>query len=169
MKVTGLVVGILSLVVMTLQLVHDAYGLGVAPISVAREIYRDVIGGPPTTVDAGGPSADELVESAETLDEAMEEIIEESFDNTPPTPPSNLRVSEQNECVITLEWDPSTDDEELSGYRIFGNGSFDGMVDEKFTEFEVRLVPGDSKTFTVVAFDASSNESKLSNEQSASC
>jgi hypothetical protein len=169
MKAAKFVVGILTLAVAVLQLVHDAYGVGVAPISAAREVYRDITGDNPTDSQSADVSADEIVESAQELDEAMDELIEESFDSTPPTPPSNLRIAEQNECVVNLEWDPSTDDEELSAYRVYSNGSFDGMVDEKFTEFEVRLFPGDSRTFTVIAVDGSANESKRSNEATASC
>ena len=160
-----------GVVIAALQLVHQVYGVGVAPITVGWEIVREFTGGVPTSGAPGeipvgsGSSGD----PSQILEDAMKDGIEDISDSIPPTSPSNLRVTAQDECVVTLAWDPSTDDKELSGYRIYDRGSVRGMVAEGTTEFVDRLVPGTATSFTVVAFDRSLNESERSNEVAASC
>jgi len=104
----------------------------------------NITGGSPDGEPAGQPagvSSDEIVESGQVLEEAMDELIEDSFDSTPPAPRSNLRIAGQSGCLVTLEWDPSKDDEGMSAYRVYSNGSFEGMVDEQSTKLEVSLFP----------------------------
>ena len=44
-------------------------------------------------------------------------------DDTPPTEPANLAVSAATRTSVSLTWSPSTDNVEVSGYRVYVNGA----------------------------------------------
>ncbi|MBA3360005.1 MAG: hypothetical protein H0T94_00800 [Acidimicrobiia bacterium] len=65
MKAAGRVVAVLTLIVAALQLVHDAYGLGVAPVSFARDAYLGIFG--TVGIDPPQVAADDIVAANEPL------------------------------------------------------------------------------------------------------
>jgi chitinase len=79
-------------------------------------------------------------------------------DHTPPTPPTN--VTAENNGMILVRWNPSTDDftpQSLIRYDVYVNGVLSAVVAGK-TSAEVDAYPG-VNTITVIAVDESNNES----------
>jgi chitodextrinase len=78
-------------------------------------------------------------------------------DVEPPSTPQNLRSPAQTASRIELAWDPATDNEGVTGYRVYGPS---GAVDVAGTSYaETGLAPLTSYAFQVSAFDAEGNES----------
>lgn len=84
-----------------------------------------------------------------------------SADTTPPTIPSNLRTTAVLDTSIAIAWDASTDDVAVTGYKIYRGGVLIGTASStNFTNSG--LTPDTSYSFTVVAYDAASNNSSPS-------
>ena len=83
-------------------------------------------------------------------------------DRTPPTTPTNLRVTSLTQTSVTLAWNPSTDKSSFS-YSVSMNGqSF--TVPQTQTSYTIDwLSAGRTYTFSVTAVDASLNTSGRSN------
>jgi chitodextrinase len=85
----------------------------------------------------------------------------EHVDNTPPTIPSNVRVTDASSSSLTVTWEESVDDIGVKGYRIF----VDDIIDTTISTLSYKkkgLVPESSYRFTVSSFDLSGNESTKS-------
>lgn len=79
-------------------------------------------------------------------------------DITPPSVPLNLTASSVTSNSVTLSWAASTDDIGVAGYQVFRNGTLVGSP-TTMTFTDVNLSPGTAYTYTVAAFDFSSNTS----------
>jgi fibronectin type 3 domain-containing protein len=87
-------------------------------------------------------------------------------DRTPPTTPTNLRVTSVSHKSVTLAWDPSTDRSSFS-YSVNVNG-LSWTVPQTQTTFTVNsLSAGQTYTFYVTAVDTALNTSGRSNTVTA--
>jgi len=85
-----------------------------------------------------------------------------SGDKTPPTTPTNLRVTSLTQTSVTLAWDPSTDNSSFS-YSVNKDGQ-GFTVPQTQTSFTIDwLSAGRTYTFYVTAVDGSLNTSGKSN------
>ncbi len=83
-------------------------------------------------------------------------------DAVPPTIPTSLEATEITDTSVNLSWGPSTDNEELVGYRVYQNGFFIDEVEE--TNYIVKgLSRLTSYSFYVKAKDNMDNLSDKSN------
>lgn len=87
-----------------------------------------------------------------------------STDRTPPTAPTNLRVTNVTSFSVSLAWNPSTDKSAFS-YWILAAGRWSATVPSTQTTFTwtAHLEAGNSYYFLVYARDEAGNQSKLSN------
>jgi hypothetical protein len=141
------ITGVLALIVTGLQVIHEVYGVGPAPVTAAVDWIKNEGSSPgrqPPAPQGGSPSTPEP-------------------DDLPPDAPENLRIDSQLECLVTLGWDASIDDVGVENYFIYDGSSRAGQVGGEFTVYEVRLFPGQEANYTVQAVDGSGNESPLSN------
>jgi chitodextrinase len=82
-------------------------------------------------------------------------------DDEAPTIPSRLRITGVSDKSIGLEWDPSSDNVSVKGYRIFVNNKEVGTsILKNYTA--TGLDPNTTYIFEVSAFDANHNESAQS-------
>jgi hypothetical protein len=88
-------------------------------------------------------------------------------DRTPPTKPTNLRVTSTTAHSIALAWNPSTDDSGTFSYRVWVSYGFTHTVSQTQTTFSLGVVPNNTYTFYVYAVDGSGNTSAKSNTVSA--
>jgi chitodextrinase len=84
-------------------------------------------------------------------------------DRTPPTTPTNLRVTSLSQKSITLAWDPSTDKSGSVTYRINKDGQGFTVPQGQTTYTIDWLSPGTTYSFYVTAVDSALNESAKSN------
>ncbi len=83
-------------------------------------------------------------------------------DVTPPTAPANLRTTFIGSNSIGLAWDPSTDDQYLSGYNLYNNNVL--ILPLSTTSYAHQNIPSNTTfNYTVKAFDGSLNISGSSN------
>jgi chitodextrinase len=90
-------------------------------------------------------------------------------DRTPPTRPTNLRVTATTSYSVALAWNPSTDNSGSFSYKIHASYGQTWTVSQTQTSFNWNfgLVPGYSYSFYVYAVDGSGNLSLRSNTVSA--
>jgi chitodextrinase len=88
-------------------------------------------------------------------------------DRTPPTKPTNLRVTSMTSYQVTLAWNPSTDNSGTFSYRVVvgNNGTY--TVPQTQTTFNMFVGPIGTYSFYVYAVDGSGNKSQKSNTVSA--
>ena len=86
-------------------------------------------------------------------------------DSTPPTAPSNLRVTGKTTSSVSLAWNPSTDNSGNFSYRIRRSGGFEIAAAQTQTSltWTSNLIAGQTYSFFVYAIDAAGNKSKNSN------
>src|SRR5215207_7954479 len=84
-------------------------------------------------------------------------------DRTPPTRPTNLRVTALSPHNITLAWDPSTDNSGTFSYQVWVSYGFTHTVSQTQTTFSLGVVPNNTYSFYVYAVDGSGNKSSKSN------
>jgi hypothetical protein len=84
-------------------------------------------------------------------------------DRTPPTRPTNLRVTALSAHRVTLAWNPSTDNSGTLSYRVWVSYGFTDTVPQTQTTFSVGLVPNNTYAFYVYAVDGAGNRSSRSN------
>jgi chitodextrinase len=87
-------------------------------------------------------------------------------DRTPPTTPTNLRITATTDTTVTLAWNPSTDNSGSFSYRVRERGFNDltySVPQTRTTFTATRLWPGQTYTYTVWAVDAAGNRSGDSN------
>jgi chitodextrinase len=88
-------------------------------------------------------------------------------DRTPPTPPTNLRVTSVSHTSVTLAWDASTDKSGSVTYSVNQDG-LSWAVPEGQTSYTITsLSPGRTYTFYVTAVDKALNQSGQSNTVTA--
>lgn len=87
-------------------------------------------------------------------------------DRTPPTTPTNLRITATTDTTVTIAWDASTDNSGNFSYRVreraFNDWTF-SVPQTRTTYTATRLWPGQTYTYTVWAVDAAGNRSGDSN------
>jgi chitodextrinase len=87
-------------------------------------------------------------------------------DRTPPTTPTNLRITATTETSISLAWNASTDNSGNFSYRVSESGTNNQTVAVPQTQTTLtfsRLWPEQTYTYTVYAADAAGNRSGNSN------
>lgn len=88
-------------------------------------------------------------------------------DTEAPTAPADLIATDITQTNLYLNWNASTDNINVTGYRIFQND--DPVAGTENTSYLVtNLTPGTNYTFSVTALDEEDNESEQSNIQSIS-
>ena len=80
-------------------------------------------------------------------------------ERTPPTTPTNLRVTSLSQTSVTLAWDPSTDKSSFS-YSINMNGQSFTVPQTQTTYTLTSLSPGRTYSFYVTAVDKALNQSR---------
>jgi chitodextrinase len=85
-------------------------------------------------------------------------------DRTPPTTPTNLRITASGPTSVSLAWNASTDNSSNWWYCVQSSGAGCFRVNPPQTTFtHPKLWPGVTYTFSVVALDSSGNRSAPSN------
>jgi len=84
-------------------------------------------------------------------------------DRTPPTKPTNLRVTSLSAHNITLAWNPSTDNSGTFSYKVWVSYGFTHTVPQTQTTFSLGVVPNNTYSCYVYAVDGSGNKSSKSN------
>jgi len=87
-------------------------------------------------------------------------------DILPPTTPGSLAATASGQTTIDLVWEPSTDNDRVTWYRIYRDGVRVGTTGNTHYR-SAGLEPGTTYTFTVTAMDPAGNESPHSNQVSA--
>jgi fibronectin type 3 domain-containing protein len=86
-----------------------------------------------------------------------------SRDQTPPTTPTNLRVTSLSAKSVTLAWSPSTDNSGSVSYSVYKDGQAFTVPQGQTTYTIDWLSPGRTYSFYVTASDNSLNQSGKSN------
>jgi chitodextrinase len=84
-------------------------------------------------------------------------------DRTPPTAPTNLRVTSLSHKSVTLAWNPSTDNSGSFSYSVNKDGQGFTVPQTQTTYTIDWLSPGQTYTFYVTAVDKALNQSGQSN------
>jgi chitodextrinase len=87
-------------------------------------------------------------------------------DRTPPTTPTNLRITATTDTTVTLAWNPSTDNSGNFSYRVTERGINEYAVAVPQTQTTItftRLWPETTYSYFVYAVDAADNRSGNSN------
>jgi chitodextrinase len=84
-------------------------------------------------------------------------------DRTPPTKPTNLRVTALSAHNVALAWNPSTDNSGTFSYRLWVSYGYTHDMPQTQTTFSLGLVPNNTYSFYVYAVDGSGNKSAKSN------
>ncbi|MGW0485786.1 fibronectin type III domain-containing protein [Nonomuraea sp. NPDC003214] len=82
-----------------------------------------------------------------------------STDSEPPTVPGGLRATSITGTHISVEWDPSTDNQEVAGYGIYQDGAKLGPDQVELAYTYSGLTAGQSYTLEVDAVDSNGNRS----------
>ena len=84
-------------------------------------------------------------------------------DRTPPSRPTNLRVTSLSSYQVQLAWNPSTDNSGSFSYRVVlgNNGTY--TVPQTQTTFTAFVAPLGTYSIYVYAVDGSGNKSQRSN------
>lgn len=88
-------------------------------------------------------------------------------DRTPPTKPTNLRVTSTTSYQVLLAWNPSTDNSGTFSYRVVVSNGATYTVPQTQTTFTLFVAPIGTYSFYVYAVDGSGNKSQRSNTVSA--
>lgn len=154
----------------------DAYGID--RYNVQRKVGTGAFAAlgnsilPPTTqiTDTGpftiGETYTYRVLAVDNHENASAYSTERSFvhaDTEAPTAPTGLRASSKCQTTFTLEWNASTDNVGVTGYKVFKNGSLYQDTGSTATSLGITgQTAGSNATWTVKAYDAASNESAAS-------
>ena len=84
-----------------------------------------------------------------------------TYDNLSPSAPSNLVASSKTDTLVNLNWSASSDNNSVSGYKVFCNESEIGSV--TVTNYTYGIKSDDNYSFYIIAFDVDGNESDKSN------
>lgn len=86
-----------------------------------------------------------------------------NVDTTTPIAPTGLTVTADSSSSISINWDASTDDVGVAGYRIYRNGEFIKSA-TALSAKDSGLVALSNYCYTVSAIDAANNESDQSSQ-----
>lgn len=81
------------------------------------------------------------------------------IDTVAPSAPANVAVNGRSDTAITLAWEASTDNVEVTGYNIYRGGSLIGTTTGALTFTDRSLTPSTTYAYAVKAKDARNNES----------
>lgn len=84
-------------------------------------------------------------------------------DRTPPTRPTNLRVTSKTSYQVLLAWNASTDNSGTFSYRVVVSDGGTYTVPQTQTTFTAFVAPAGTYSFYVYAVDGSGNSSQRSN------
>lgn len=112
------------------------------------------------------PDTSNLNERQKQLWEICKYSTPGEIDNTPPTVPTVLTAIVISDSQINLSWGSSTDDDGVTGYRLYRNGSVVATVTDTYYS-DTGLAASTKYSYTVTAIDALGNESDHSSETSA--
>jgi hypothetical protein len=120
---------------------------------------------PSTTYYVGIKAIDDCMNEG-TISNIAQFTTQAAIDTTTPTKPTGLAGLVQSEVAITLSWQPSTDNNGVTGYNIYRNGTKVGT--SVGTSYDDKgLQSGTTYTYQVSAYDAAGNESVKSDTVSA--
>jgi hypothetical protein len=88
-------------------------------------------------------------------------------DRTPPTRPTNLRVTSTSAYNVSLAWNPSTDNSGTFSYKVWVSYGQTYNVSQTQTSFSLFVAPNSTYSFYVYAVDGSGNRSAKSSTVSA--
>ncbi len=88
-------------------------------------------------------------------------------DTVPPSVPTGLSPAPNSAKQITLKWNPSTDNVEVTGYTIFANGNVLATVPSGTSYVHTGLTPSTRYSYSVSAYDAAGNHSSPSASSAA--
>jgi chitodextrinase len=88
-------------------------------------------------------------------------------DRTPPTRPTNLRVTSVTSYNVSLAWNPSTDNSGTFSYKVIVSDGATYTLPKTQTTFNYFVAPLGTYSFYVYAIDGSGNRSLKSNTVSA--
>jgi hypothetical protein len=88
-------------------------------------------------------------------------------DRTPPTKPTNLRVTSLTSYNLSLAWNPSTDNSGTFSYRVVVSDGATYTLPQTQTTFNYFVAPIGTYSVYVYAIDGSGNKSQRSNTVSA--
>jgi len=111
-----------------------------------------------STYDGTGNESDQSVEACATTISTT--------DTTLPSIPTGLTATTASFSQIDLSWNASTDDIGVTGYEIYRDGTVIG-TSASTSYSDTSLTPETEYCYTVLAYDASSNESDQSDEDCA--
>ena len=93
-------------------------------------------------------------------------MVFQPADTTPPAVPTGLTATAVSTSRINLQWNASTDNVGVAGYKIFRNGT--QIATSTVTTYaNTGLVAGTAYTYTVSAYDAAGNNSEQSQPATA--
>ena len=96
-----------------------------------------------------------------SIESICDELINKIEDEEPPTRVTGLTVTSKKANKISLTWDASEDDEEVTGYEIY-RGNTKVATTTKTTYTDSGLTPNTTYVYKVYAFDAARNLSEAS-------
>ena len=86
-------------------------------------------------------------------------------DVTAPSAPASLRAEGKSATSVSLSWSAASDDQGVTGYQIYRNGSLVSLVQGSLLNYiDTGLVPGSSYRYSIKAVDAAGNLSPASAE-----
>ena len=86
-------------------------------------------------------------------------------DVTAPRAPASLRAEGKSATSVSLSWSAASDDQGVTGYQIYRNGSLVSLVQGSLLNYiDTGLVPGSSYRYSIKAVDAAGNLSPASAE-----
>lgn len=91
----------------------------------------------------------------------FDDLVVEAADTQAPSTPTGLSASNVTSTTVDLDWNASTDNVGVTGYKIYINGANPLPVSTNSATV-TQLSPSTQFTFTVSAVDAASNESSQS-------
>jgi len=104
--------------------------------------------------DGVHPDADGYYKMAQVWYNELTQVLTQSFDTTPPSAPTGLSATAQNESAISLSWDQAADAEsDIASYHVYRDGTYvaetsgttyldDGLSSSSTFYYEVSAVNG---------------------------
>lgn len=100
--------------------------------------------------------------SASEIGDLMVRDTSTPSDTEAPSAPSGLSASNETDTTVDLDWNASTDNVGVTGYKLYTGGSNPVDVGNVTSVTATGLSPETTYTFTVSAYDAADNESSQS-------
>jgi uncharacterized repeat protein (TIGR02543 family) len=145
--------------------VYQIYANGVLSGTVAAGTSATVAGLSPSTAYSITITASDAAGNVSPASAPLSVTTLQGVDTTPPTPPTNQVASTLTRTTVTLSWSASADNVGVAGYTVY-NGNVVVASSAGLAASVSGLTPGNTYSFTVVAFDAAGNVSASSNSVS---